>query len=216
MREFASPWKHGTRCRIHSSRSPESALALHSALRRAFAFGGDLQLLNDPLSAGQALESSRAVTFTVTHDMPNNDIFRGQILDPVDETLAYAFILGRAGGTPLLYSDHNESGDRRWVDAYKRPDLRAMLRFHNQTSGEDQHLLASGTCFLLFRRGSKGVVGINKCGNAATVNAQFDKFVVLSLYRDVLSGEQIRMQRDEQQISLPARSARMWLREDRK
>jgi len=189
---------------------------LHSALRRAFAFGGDLRLLNDPLGDGQALESSRAVTFTVTHDMPNNAIFRGQILDPVDETLAYAYILGRDGGKPLLYSDHNESGDRRWVDAYKRPDLRAMLRFHNQTIGEEQHLLASGACFLLFRRGSKGVVGINKCGSAVAVNAQFDKFVVSSLYRDVLSGEQIRIQRGEQTISLPARSARMWLRENRK
>jgi len=191
---------------------------LHSALRRGFAFGGDLRVLNDPLSNGQALQSARAVTFTVTHDMPNNAIFRGQILDPVDETLAYAYVLGRQGGRPLLYSDHNESGDRRWQDAYKRPDLRAMLHFHNQTLGEDQYQLASAPCFLMFRRGAKGVVGINKCGSAVDIeiNANFDKLSWYTTYRDVLSGAQIRIDRRDYRITIPARSARLWLRDDRK
>jgi len=39
----------------------------------------------DPASVGNALPWSRAVTFTVTHDVPNNDGFRGMLLDAQDE-----------------------------------------------------------------------------------------------------------------------------------
>lgn len=189
---------------------------LHATLRRAFAFGGDLGELADPLARGQALPPARAVTFTVTHDMPNNSGFRGQLLDPVDETLAYAYVLGRDGGTPMLYSDHNESGDGRWVDAWRRADLVAMIAFHNLMAGEDMRMLAQGACFVIFRRGVRGLVAVNKCGHNVDVDLDIvaDKLWWFTNYRDVLSGNSIRIDRRGYRITLPPRTARMWVRED--
>ncbi len=188
---------------------------LHASLRRAFAFNGNLADLADPLARGQALPEARAVTFTVTHDMPNNSGFRGQLLDPVDETLAYAYILGRAGGTPLLYSDHNESGDNRWVDAWRRADLNAMVDFHNRMDGQDLRMLATGACFVVFRRGALGLVGINKCGHSVDVDLDIsaDKLWWRTPYRDLLGGSVINIDRRGYRITLPPRAARMWVRE---
>jgi alpha-amylase len=187
---------------------------LHASLRRAFAFGGDLAILAEPQRIGQALPGNRAVTFTVTHDMPNNAGFRSQLLDPVDENLAYAYILGRDGGTPMVYSDHNESGDGRWLNAYVRADLRAMIGFHNRVADTDMVLLSASPCHLLFRRGTLGLVGINKCGSAMDlpVDVVADKLWRLTSYQDVLSGDSFRIDQPGFRISLPARTARMWLR----
>ena len=188
---------------------------LHASLRRAFAFGGNLADLADPLERGQALPSERAVTFTLTHDMPNNSGFRGQLLDPVDETLAYAYIFGRRDGTPMLYSDHNESGDGRWVNAWQRADLTAMIAFHNQMRGEDLRMLAQSACFVMFRRGVRGLVGINKCGSSVDVDLDIvaDKLWWRTGYRDVLSGNVINIDRRGYRVTLPARTARMWVRD---
>jgi alpha-amylase len=188
---------------------------MHASLRGAFAFGGNLANLVDPLAAGQALPGDRAVTFTVTHDIPNNSGFRGLLLDPVDETLAYAYILGRDGGTPMLYSDHNESGDNRWVEAWRRTDLNAMVDFHNRMVGQDLRMLAAGPCFVLFRRGALGLVGINKCGNGVDVEIDIsaDKLWWRTPYRDLLGGTVINIDRRGYRITLPARTARMWVRE---
>jgi alpha-amylase len=206
---FLAPWLAQTG---HSAYD----FPLHASLRQGFGFGGDLAILTDPERVGQALPDERAITFALTHDMPNNEGFRGLLLDPVDETLAYAYLLGRAGGIPMVYSDHNESGDGRWLDAYQRPDLAAMIDFHNRTAGSDMHMLASGPCFLLFRRGAIGLVGINKCGNAIDIDLHIsaDKLYWQRDYRDLLSGHLIRIDRPTYRINLPPRSARMWLRQD--
>ena len=206
---FLEPWLSRTEWAAYD-------FPLHAMLRRGFGFGGDLSILADPLAGGQALPGARAVTFAVTHDIPNNQGFRGLLLDPVDETLAYAYLFGRGGGSPLVYSDHNESGDGRWVDAYRREDLTAMIRFHNAVAGEaEQRTLASGACFLAFRRGSLGLVAINKCGHSVEfeVEAGGDKLWQQTPYRDVLSGDTLVLQSRRQRLTLPARSARMWLRE---
>mgnify|MGYP000308283144 CR=1 FL=1 len=58
------------------------------AVPTLFGFGGDLSILADPLAAGQALPGARAVTFAVTHDIPNNQGFRGLLLD-LDPHSAY-------------------------------------------------------------------------------------------------------------------------------
>lgn len=187
---------------------------LFNQIRLAFQFGGSLNRLVDPLAFGQALPSDRAVTFTVTHDIPNNAGFRYLILDPTDETLAYAYILGRNGGVPLLYSDNNESGDNRWVNAYLRSDLRAMIRFHNANQGNDMQVLSYSDCHLIFRRGNRGIVGINKCGSTinATVNMAGSVLWWNTDYRDVLTGNITRITGNNHSFSLPARSARLWMR----
>lgn len=188
---------------------------LFHATRNAFSFGARLDALVDPAAAGQALPGARAVTFTVTHDIPNNGIFRGLILDPVDETLAYAYVMGRAGGMPLVYSDNNESNDsNRWNGAWRRTDLTAMIGFRNALRGQDMQVLSSGACHLLFRRGQRGIVGINKCAEpvTATIDVERGGLPRFQRYREVLAGGSLAVESGAQQVVLPARSARMWQR----
>ncbi|MBE5315274.1 MAG: alpha-amylase family protein [Xanthomonadales bacterium] len=188
---------------------------LFGSIRNAFRFGGSMNALVNPQAVGQALPSARAVTFTVTHDIPNNGMFRGLILDPTDETLAYAYVLGRDGGSPLLYSDNNESGDNRWVNAYRRGDLAAMIRFHNATQSSDMQVLSHSDCHLLFRRGNRGIVGINKCGSTVNTTINMNNSVLwwFANYRDVLDANSVvNIGSSSYTFSLPARRARMWLR----
>lgn len=187
---------------------------LHVVLRRAFAFGGNLAELAEPLATGQGLPAERGVSFTVTHDIPNNAGFRGQLMDPVDETLAYAYVLGRDIGVPMLYSDHNESGDNRWVDAWRREDLTRMIEFRHAVDGSDMQILARDACYLIFRRGNQGIVGINKCGSAIQVPLTLGKTPLwwFTPYRDVLSGATLEITTRTTTFALLARSARLWLR----
>jgi alpha-amylase len=188
---------------------------LFGSIRGAFSFNGSLSALVNPAAVGQALPNARAVTFTVTHDIPNNGGFRYLILDPTDEKLAYAYVLGRDGGSPLLYSDNNESGDNRWVNAYRRGDLAAMVRFHNATQGSDMQVLSHSNCHILFRRGSLGIVGINKCGSTVNTSINMNNSVLwwFANYRDVLDANSVvNIGSSSYTFSLPARQARMWLR----
>jgi alpha-amylase len=188
---------------------------LFSTLRGALGFGGSMRRLDNPAGSGQALAGSRAVTFAVTHDIPNNSGFRYAILDPVDETLAYAYLFGRDGGTPMVYSDNNESGDNRWVNAYNRTDLKRMIGFHNAVQGTSMATLASGDCYVLFRRGDLGIVGINKCGSAVNVTVNMSGSVTrwYTNYVDALgSGSTVNIQTANYTFNLPARGARMWKR----
>jgi len=188
---------------------------LLNSLRGAFRLGGSMNRLVDPLATGQALQPARAITFTTTHDIPNNAGFRYLIMDPTDETLAYAYVLGRNGGVPLLYSDNNESGDNRWVNAWNRTDLKGMLRFHNSAQGNDMQVLSFSDCHILFRRGNRGIVGINKCATVVNSNINMNGSVLWwnTNYTDTLgSGNVVRISSGSYNFSLPARGARMWLR----
>ena len=188
---------------------------LLATIRSAFGFSGSMSNLVDPLAFGQALQGARAVTFTITHDIPNNSGFRYQIMDATDETLAYAYVLGRNGGTPMVYSDNNESGDNRWVNAYDRSDIKGMVRFHNGVQGSDMQVLSHGQCHIIFRRGNLGVVGINKCGSTVNANVNMNNSVLWwnTNYTDTTgSGNVVRINSGNYSFSLPARSARMWLR----
>ncbi len=188
---------------------------LHTSIRNAFSIGGSMSGLVDPGAYGQALQGARALTFTVTHDIPNNSGFRYALMDPTDETLAYAYIFGRDGGKPMVYSDNNESGDNRWVNAYNRNDIKGMIRFHNAVQGNDMQVLSHGSCHILFRRGSLGIVGINKCGSTVNASVNMNNSVLwwYANYTDTLgSGSVVNINSGNYTFSLPARSARMWLR----
>ncbi|WP_133405970.1 alpha-amylase family protein [Parashewanella tropica] len=189
---------------------------LFSQIRKAFAFGGTMKHLVDPGAFGQALPNHRAITFSVTHDIPLNTGFRNQILNETDEKLANAYIFGRDGGVPLVYSDHNESNDNgRWQDLYKRSDIKGMIKFHNATQGRGMKVVNSDDCFILFKREHLGVVGINKCdqGKDVWVNTAVDNLYWHRNYRDTLSNDVQRVSSQWHKFYLPARSARMWLME---
>jgi len=87
--------------------------------------------LVNPAAYGQALPWQRALTFSITHDIPCNATFRRHDARGQDEYLANAYIMAATGGVPLVYSDHNESadaypGDRdRWAESWNRYGHRA-------------------------------------------------------------------------------------------
>lgn len=186
-----------------------------NSIRSAFVPAGSMSQLVDPGAYGQALPGARAITFTVTHDIPNNSGFRYLIMDVTDETLAYAYLLGRGIGTPMVYSDNNESGDGRWTNAWQRDDLKRMVGFHNANQGNDMQVLAHGACHLVYRRGNRGIVGINKCGSTVNVPVSMNNSVLWwnTNYTDALgSGSVVNIGSSSYNFVLPARRARMWLR----
>lgn len=189
---------------------------LHETLRRAFSPGGSLRELVDPASFGQALPWWRAVTFSVTHDMPNNDGFRGVMLHPQDEYLANVYLMGRDGGVPLVYSDNNQSAGRypedrnRWANSWCRDDTAAMLRFHNALHGRQQRSLYDDDGFLVFGRGETGIVAINK-----TDSWQYPTILTEGLchgsYRCQIHGYMMQMDGGSLTLAIPPREAQMWL-----
>jgi alpha-amylase len=189
---------------------------LHETMRRVFAPGGSMRELVDPAAYGQALPKWRAVTFAVTHDIPNNDGFRWQLLDPQDEFLANVYIMGRDGGVPLVYSDHNESAGRygedrdRWAASWCRDDFRAMIAFHNAVHGEAQRSLFEEDGFLVFARGDRGIVAINKteCWQNAAI---WTWGLRHGLYRCLIHGHTMQLGGDVFNLAIPPRQAQMWI-----
>jgi alpha-amylase len=189
---------------------------LHETLRRVFSPGGTMRELVDPAAYGQALPKFRAVTFSVTHDMPNNDGFRGVMLEPQDEYLAGAYIMGRDGGVPLVYSDNNQSartypGDRdRWADSWLRPDIAAMVRFHNFVHGMAERPLFEDDGYIVFARGDRGIVAINK-----TEQWQHPSIWTWGLrhgaYQCQIHGHEMQVSGDTFVFAIPPRQAQMWL-----
>ncbi|MCC6347174.1 MAG: alpha-amylase family protein [Nitrospirales bacterium] len=189
---------------------------LHETLRRVFSPCGSMRELVNPAAFHQALPWHRAVTFSVTHDIPYNDCFRGQLLHPQDEFLTNAYLLGRDGGVPLVFSDHNESAlayqcDRdRWCAAWKRSDIVGMIAFHNAVHGTPQRSLFEADGFLVFARGDRGIVAINK-----TEEWQHPRIWTCGLrhgrYRCQLHRHDMQVGGDYFEFALPPRQAQMWL-----
>lgn len=188
---------------------------LFATLRGALGFGGSMNQLVDPAAYGQALSADKAITFSITHDIPSNDGFRYQILNSADETLANAYIMGRDGGTPMIYSDHNESNDgNRWFDLYKRSDVAGMVKFHNAAQGHGMQIMNFNDCIILFKRDHIGIVGINKCdsGQDVWVNTAEHHLWWNKNYRDVVAGVDVQNITSQwHKFYLPGRQARMWL-----
>lgn len=78
---------------------------LFQTLFNALQPGGSLKGLIDPYCFGEALSKERAITFAITHDIPNNDVFANLVMTPQCEALAYSYVLGRDGGVPLIHTD---------------------------------------------------------------------------------------------------------------
>jgi alpha-amylase len=189
---------------------------LHETLRRVFSPSGSMRELVDPAAFGQALPWWQAVTFSVTHDMPNNEGFRGVMLHPQDEYLANVYLLGRDGGVPLVYTDHNQSArahpeDRdRWAQAWQREDLAAMVRFHNAAQGQPQRSLFEADGFVVFARGDLGLIAINK-----TEQWQHPTISTWGLrpgnYRCQIHGQTMAVTGEHFSLAIPPREAQMWL-----
>jgi alpha-amylase len=187
---------------------------LQETIREALKPQGSLEALVDPVKTKGALAFDRAVTFVVNHDIPNNEGFRYMIMDEVDEALGYAFVLGRADGVPHIMSDRGKAGglrDDRWKMAHRRKDIGAMVRFHNAVHGSSQRFLVADRCVLIWDRGTQGLVGINKCGEAfrARVSTQVEGQAI-----DVLTGNEAPLGGNTE-LNIPPRSAVMYLKTSR-
>lgn len=184
---------------------------LLNAMRDALSYGGSLTLLENPEAYGNALQGTRAVTMPITHDIPTNDGFRYLIMSENNEHLAYAYVLGRQDGAPMVFSDETGTDNNRWVDDYRQSDITAMVRFHNQVQGQSQDTIYSDDCVLAFRRGKEGVVGINKCDSERWVELNTnDRYYWYRTYRDSLTGSTFYIDSGSEWIRIPASSARMW------
>ena len=109
--------------------------------------------------------------------------------------------------TQMTYGDWN--CQQRWTS------IRGMIRFHNAVQGSDLQVLSYSDCHILFRRGSLGIVGINKCGGTVNTTINMNNSVLwwYANYTDTLgSGSVVNIASGSYTFSLPARSARMWLR----
>ena len=141
---------------------------LFNTLFKAMKPEGTLESLVDPYALGMALSNPRAVTFAITHDIPNNTVFNDLVMDEASEWLAYAYLLGRDGGVPLIYAEPparvmaHQPNINRWGYSWQSEKLKALLEFHNKMYGEKMtfHLVSKEV--ILFSRGNKGIMGINK------------------------------------------------------
>lgn len=201
---------------IVGSNFPCYDFPLHETLLRAFSFTGTLRELVDPAGLAQALPWNRAVTFTVTHDIPNNDLFRYQLLERTDEYLANVYLMGRDGGVPMIYSDHNESTpghaeDRdRWSEAWRRYDVVQMVGFHNAVHGMPQRPLYEADGHLVFARGDRGIVAINKTEHWQTADL-WTWGLRHGRYRCQLHQHELWLDGEHLRLHLPPRQAQLWL-----
>ena len=171
-------------------------------IRSAFDFNGSFSSLNHPEYREQALDPRRSISFAITHDIVQNEGFRHLIMNEVDEKLAHAYLIASGKTTPLIYSDHAESGEMRWVGAHKDEDLAKMISFHNEMKDQSSEVVQDSNCFIFIKRGDKGFAGINKCANDITVEAYFS-----GLFTEKLSGETITASNG---FVIPARSFALW------
>ena len=190
---------------------------LFQTIREAFSIGGSLRRLARPEAEDNALPWHRAVTFVINHDVPYNEGFRSWLLDRHDEHLAYAYIMGKDGGVPLVFSDHNESvgqypEDRdRWTNIVERPDLLNMIRFHNAVHGEPMAILYESHTVLIFRRGEKGIVAIHKGGTEDWLEFSTWGLKNPGNYTDLIHNHQMELSGDRFTLYVPPRTAQMWL-----
>lgn len=186
---------------------------LLNALKRAFQPNAPLSDIADPYGTGNALEWRRSVTVAVTHDIPYNTTFQSLVMDPKDEELSYAYILGRDGGTPMVFDDGSDWKwyEGRWVNAWQNQTLRRMIGFHNRMQGQSMDMLFADRCALLWRRGENGIVGINKCAEPQQISIDtHGKFKWFVPYQDALSDHRLRITSGDHRFDIPGRSARLW------
>lgn len=184
----------------------------------ALGAGGSLKSLIDPYSFGQALSSRRAITFAVTHDIPNNDVFSALVMEEQDEWLAYSYILGRDGGVPLIYTDLDTSGikasngEPRWLNAWQDDKMIKRIDFHNRMHGEKMDLIEASDDLLVFYRGevvdlAKGIVALNKSKRAQELSLTLE-----GSWKDLLTGEYYTATDEELVITIGAKTSLLLVR----
>ncbi|MPW36288.1 alpha-amylase family protein [Vibrio sp. B1Z05] len=168
---------------------------LFNTVHQALQGQGRMSALIDPYNVGEALKRQRAITFVITHDIPNNDVFQGLIMAEEYEWLGYCYILCRDGGVPLVYTDldtsgiNDSSGHPRWMNAWQDPKMKTLIDFHNHVHSLPMAVLEVSDEHIVFSRAENGLVAINKSDVAINVRirwqkAMFDLVEQQALYPD--------------------------------
>ncbi|WP_295891406.1 alpha-amylase family protein [uncultured Vibrio sp.] len=187
---------------------------LFQTLYDALAPKGSLKSLVNPYCFGQALSKGRAITFAITHDIPNNDVFDNLVMDESSEWLAYSYILGRDGGAPLIYSDLDPSGVKdtsgkpRWMSAWNDERIQSRVRFYNEMHGLPMTMVEASEDLLIFERGEAGVVILNKSSRAANVELNAD-----GVWRDYLTDAKFKANTGRVVIKVNAKSSLMLVKQ---
>ncbi|MBN9417590.1 hypothetical protein ABS71_09025 [bacterium SCN 62-11] len=125
---------------------------LARSIKSAFAPGGDLGQLVQP----QALSGHLSVPFVNHHDLIKNrsafDYFR--IGDVRDRQLAYAYLLARPEGIPLVYGSDLSA-----------KEVKAGLTFRRLSGGRPLQWVAAGRNEVAARAGDQLALAINKSGH---------------------------------------------------
>ncbi|MEO1432147.1 MAG: alpha-amylase family glycosyl hydrolase [Cyanobacteria bacterium J06633_8] len=193
---------------------------LFHTIREAFSLSGSLKRLAHPEIEDNALPWHRSLTFVVNHDVPYNGDFRSWLLDPQDEHLAYAYILGKDGGVPLVFSDHNESAKQypedkgRWANILERTDILNMIHFHNTVHGKPMAILYESDTVLVFRRGHVGIVAINKSASEQWIEINTWGLKNPGIYQDLIHKHQMQLSGNNFSLYIPPRTAQMWLADE--
>ncbi len=188
---------------------------LFNTVFEAFQPKGDMTSLINPYTFGQALSNTRAITFAITHDIPNNNVFSRLVMEETNEWLAYCYILGRDGGVPLVYTDLDTSGiidkrgQPRWMNAWKDPRMAKMIRFHNFAHGEPMKRELGDEDFLIFSRGETGLVAINKSDHRIEISMDWQKDML-----DLLSDSKLKVDEGEFNVTLEPQSCMMMVAAD--
>ncbi|PSW15680.1 alpha-amylase [Photobacterium rosenbergii] len=175
---FLAPYLKGTSLGAYD-------FPLFHAMYNVFEKGQPLAELDNPYSVGQALAYDRAITFAITHDIPNNDVFLDQVMKEQNELFAHCYILGRDGGVPLIYSDldtskiNNTNDLPRWKDTWNDPLLVQMISFHNLMQCLPMKVLDKGEDHLVFSRDDKGIVAINRGSEPLNIKLPSGEFFSL-------------------------------------
>ncbi|MEZ8824389.1 alpha-amylase family glycosyl hydrolase [Vibrio amylolyticus] len=187
---------------------------LFQTIYDALAPKGSLKSLVNPYCFGQALSKGRAITFAITHDIPNNDVFNNLVMDENSEWLAYSYILGRDGGAPLIYSDLNpsgvkdSSGEPRWMSAWDDKRIQSRVRFYNEMHGLPMTIVEASEDLLIFERGEAGIVILNKSSRASNVELKVD-----GVWCDYLTGLDFEASAGLVDIKVEAKSSLMLVKQ---
>jgi hypothetical protein len=119
--------------------------------------------------------------------------------DLMDRRLAYAYMLARGEGSPLVYG-----ADLRYAE------VKAGISFHRRCAGQPFEAVAASRVALAFRRGSCALAALNKGGAVWTVTARLRP----GLYRDLTTGWEGSTVGGEIRWRVPGRSAALLCRVD--
>lgn len=170
---------------------------LARAMRQALAPGGDLGSLLHP----SALWGPLSVPFANHHDLvKNRRAFADfRVADRRDRALAYAYILARGEGTPLVYG-----GDLRVAE------VKAGMRFQLAALGRPLVPVEASRTVLAFRRGEAALCALNKGAGWHSLSCSLEPGV----YRDEVTGWTAVTNHGRLCWRLPPRSATLLTRVD--